>query len=610
MVHGKNLKVTAERNNKLAVRHFNDYCTKVVVHINRQSYLPSGREKSLPFKATSKPKPKGEKYFMNSTIKRVKRNNRTNLAKILLISILIIAILFFVYITGGTKKVFVHLMYIPTILSSLFWGPYVGWAVGTVCGILAGPLMPLDVSLGIMQDPINWISRLLMFSFIGLLTGYMIDRIHKLNEEKEERNLRSPFYNLPNEKKLFDDIENIIKSKKHFKLLSIKLTNLHDIEKYIDNKLAYDIVDDLAKKLMHYCGEKRVFSYEKDELIVLACENCVVGYEEKIKKELERYSSVPVSMNGYKIRVSLKVGIYVYKGGDASPIEIYNKSRIAYEQGEVKESGLYYYDDSFKNKRREIQELTGAILESIQKNELFVVYQPKIDIVNNKISGAEALVRWKRNNKDLVGPNIFIPIAEEIGFIDNISKFVFNSVISQVEIWKSKGMSIKCAINTSVHELIHDEYTLWANDLITSKNANRCDFELEITERAIAYNDRRLIEKMHYLKELGYQLSIDDFGTGYNSLMSVGEIPFDKLKIDKYFIDRINKLEMAELVRLFIEYVHALGKTVIAEGVETEEQLNILKKLKCDEVQGYYYSKPLLPEEFEAFYIEFNQINK
>jgi EAL domain-containing protein (putative c-di-GMP-specific phosphodiesterase class I) len=208
----------------------------------------------------------------------------------------------------------------------------------------------------------------------------------------------------------------------------------------------------------------------------------------------------------------------------------------------------------------------------------------------------------------MIGPNIFIPIAEEIGFIDNISKFVFSDAITRMEIWKSKGMNIKCSINTSVKELIHDDYTLWAQDLISSKNADRSDVELEITERAIAYNDKKLIDKMYYLKGLGYQISIDDFGTGYNSLMSVGEIPFDKLKIDKYFIDGIDNIEIAELIRLIIEYVHALGKTVIAEGVETEEQLTILKKLNCDEVQGYYYSKPLLPEEFEAFYMEFNRV--
>lgn len=545
---------------------------------------------------------------MDSIINKVNRNKRANFIKIMMITVLIVAITIFIIITGGTQMVFVHLLYIPIILSSLFWGHYGGLTVGIICGLAAGPLMPLDVFLGIMQDPINWVSRLLMFVLIGFLTGYMIDKIHKLNDEKQKRNLRSPFYNLPNEKKLFSDIENIIESGEHFKLISIKITNLNDIEKYVDNKLAYDIVDDLASKFTACCGERTVYSYEKDELLVLSHENGEAEYEERIKEVIDHYSAFPISMNGYKIRVALKLGVYVYQGGRFSPIEIYTKARIAYEQGEIKESGIYYYDDSLKSKRLEIQDITGALLESVKRNELFVVYQPKIDIQKNKLSGAEALVRWKRNGEKMIGPNIFIPIAEEIGFIDNISKFVFSDAITRMEIWKSKGMNIKCSINTSVKELIHDDYTLWAQDLISSKNADRSDVELEITERAIAYNDKKLIDKMYYLKGLGYQISIDDFGTGYNSLMSVGEIPFDKLKIDKYFIDGIDNIEIAELIRLIIEYVHALGKTVIAEGVETEEQLTILKKLNCDEVQGYYYSKPLLPEEFEAFYMEFNRV--
>ena len=544
-----------------------------------------------------------------SSEKRVNRISHTDLAKIIMIIILVASITFFVYITGGTKKVFVHLMYIPTVMASWFWGLYGGLLAGIICGLSAGPLMPLDVASGIMQDPINWISRLFMFSLIGILTGYMIDRINRLNEEKQERNLKSPFYDLPNEKKLFNDIENYIKEGKHFKIISLKLTNLNEIEKYVSLKLAYDIVDSLAKELMHICGKKTIYSYDRDELIALACEDCKNGYVEKIREVLKRYNTAPVSLNEYKIRVGLKVGVYVYQGEDSSPTEIYNKARIAYEQGEAKESGVYYYDDSLKNRRMHIQDITGAILESIQKKELFVVYQPKIDIVNSKISGVEALVRWRRDGKDLIGPNIFIPIAEEIGFIDKISEFVFDTVTSQIRKWKSKGIDIKCAVNTSVHELVHDEHTLLARETIEAKNIKRSDIEIEITERAIAYDDRRLIDKMHYLKELGYSLSIDDFGTGYNSLKSIGEIPFDKLKIDKYFIDRIDKIEIAELIRVFIEYMHTLGKTVIAEGVETEEQLNILKKLNCDEVQGYYFSKPLLPDEFETFYAQFCRAN-
>lgn len=130
---------------------------------------------------------------MNLLFGKGDKRIRNNVFKILLVILLTVAVLHIVLITGGTKKVFVQLMYIPIILASLFWGAYVGLATGLICGILAGPLIPMDVSRGIMQDPVNWISRSLIFSLIGFLTGYMIDRVHKLNTEKQERNLKAHF---------------------------------------------------------------------------------------------------------------------------------------------------------------------------------------------------------------------------------------------------------------------------------------------------------------------------------------------------------------------------------------------------------------------------------
>lgn len=534
-------------------------------------------------------------------------NNKfqTHLMKMLLICILMMAIVYLVYITGGTKNVFVQLLYFPIILASLFWGALGGLITGIIGGIASGPFMPLDVSTGIMQEPINWISRLLIYSFIGFITGFMFQRINKLSKDIIERNYKSPFYNLPNGQKLLHEIENKIKLEENFKLLSIKFTNLYEIEKYVDNQLVFDIVNNLANQLKRTCEEITVYSYERDELIVLIRSSCPIDCEEQIKGILEHYFSSPIIIRGYKLRVALKVGIYEYEGTKELPIEIYNKARIAYEQGETKESGIYYYNATIDNRRREIQNITGSLLEAVERNELFVMYQPKIDIVNNKISGVEALVRWKRNGKEMIGPNIFIPIAEEIGFITKISKFVFDNVTTQMKIWEEKGLNIKCSINASIYELIDDDYLKWAKNMIEQKKINEKDIEIEITERAIAYHNKKVLEKMDYLKKRGYQISIDDFGTAYNSLMSISEIPFDKLKIDKYFMDRINQVEMEELIKRLVEYAHIFGKTVIAEGVETEEQLNILKKLHCDEVQGYYFSKPLLPEELEIFYKNF-----
>lgn len=358
---------------------------------------------------------------------------------------------------------------------------------------------------------------------------------------------------------------------------------------------------------MDCCGYGSVYSYEKDELILLINEDTAIECEGKINQVIQSYFASPVSMYGYKIRVSMKVGIYLYKGEDISPIEIYNKARIAYEQGEAKKSGVYYYNVRLEKKRRENHKITGELLESIDKKELFVVYQPKIDILNNKISGVEALVRWKRNGNDIIGPNTFIPIAEEIGFINKISMFVLDNATTQIKEWKNKGINIKCSINMSVNELFDENYALWANYIMAEKDIERSDFEIEITEREIAYNNKKLLDRMNFLKEKGFQISIDDFGTGYNSLMSVGEIPFDKLKIDKYFISRIHRAEIAEMIKHIIEYAHTFGKIVVAEGVETIDQLNILESLNCDEIQGYYYSKPLLAEELEAFYIRYNQ---
>lgn len=498
-------------------------------------------------------------------------------------------------------------MYIPIILASLFWGSFGGLIVGMVSGMLAGLLLPLDVAKGIMQEPTNWISRIIIFLFIGFFTGYMFDWINKLNKEAQDRNLSDYYYNLPNKRKLIIDIEESIKSKEHFKIMSIKLTNLDGIEKYIDNELVLNLVKDLAKQLEHHCGRKAVYSYGKDELIVLVFEDCVEDYEERINQVLEHYIMFPFAINGYKIRISLKVGVYEYRGEDISPTEMYNKARIAHEQGEDKESGIYYYDINLENRRREIHDITGALLESIQKDELFLMYQPKIDIVNNKISGVEALVRWKRNGDNFIGPDKFIPIAEEIGFIKVISKFVLDNATTQIEMWKSKNIDIKCAINLSAKELLDNKFINSVKETITSKDLSTSDIEIEITERAITYNDKDLIETMYYFKERGCQISIDDFGTGYNSLMILGEIPYDILKIDKYFIDRLDRIEIRELVRHFIDYSHTFGKIVIAEGVETEDQLNILKEMNCDKVQGYYFSKPLLPEDFEEFYIKFNQ---
>lgn len=512
-----------------------------------------------------------------------------------------------VYFTDGTKNVFAHLFYLPIILSAYYFGIKGSVIVSIISGILIGPLMPLSISDGIMQSYSNWIVRTFIFTAVGLMTGYIFrigDKLYKEVIEREFINLYTGAYNT---NKLFINLEDRMKTSDDFAIVSIKLTNIETIAKYLDYSFFKTIVTNLIKDLINEYGRDAVYSSSDNEIILIVCSNC--GYLEICKQLFNKYSTA-IKIEQFTFRVSLKIGVYEYHNNDETPMEAFNKARVAYEQGTEHESGIYYYRKELEVQRKNLLEISGALIDSIKNNELYLVYQPKIDIFNNTISGVEVLTRWNRGGKQHIGPDIFIKIAEDIGFITEISKFVFDSASNQMIEWLDKGIKLNFALNFTALEILDDEFSEWTKRLFEDKGIERSMFEIEITERVLYDDDDGFITKINELIEKGYNVSIDDFGTGVNSLVRMIEIPYDQLKIDKYFIDRINHGNIRMLVKAIIDNVHIMNKKVVAEGVETEEQLKVLRELQCDIIQGYYYSKPLLPNDFEKYYYEFyNQKN-
>lgn len=536
---------------------------------------------------------------------RIIPKNIKNLFNILLIFVLLTASFIIVYLTDGTRNVYLQIFYIPLILSAYFWYVYGGLCVAIISGILLGPFMPLSVSEGIMQSTGNWIIRMIIFILVGGITGYAFNRMKKLEEEAKETNLIDPLTGMYNTNKLLSDLEERVLKGETFTLISIKLTNIELIEKYLDYSIVKEIIKDLVDDLKHGRGKEAIYSSSNDEIILISSTDC--SYLDKINKVILKYSN-PVKVKKYTFRLSLKIGIYEHKSRQESPITIFNKARIAYEQGEVKESGIYYYRDELEEQIRKTLEITGTLLEALKNKELYLVYQPKINIIDNTIEGVEILLRWDRGDKEPVGPDRFIKIAEEIGFIKEITKFVIENAVSQITEWENKGINVNYSINITARELHDNNFMGWTKKFFENNDIDRSKFEIEITERVLAKEGKKLIDTLQWLRNLGYKVSIDDFGTGFNSLMSLVEFPIDILKIDKYFIDRLDQYNIRRLVKTIIEYAHRVRIKVIAEGVETEKQLKILKKIKCDLVQGYYYSKPLLPKDFEKFYHEFNKL--
>lgn len=512
--------------------------------------------------------------------------------------VLILCVLNIVYLTNGTKESYLHLIYLPIILSAYYWGSVKTSIIAAIAGLLMS-FIPLDVAEGISQNTMSWVNRMIILAMIGFATGALFEKVHKLNEILKDKELISDLTGLYNLKKMFYDLRSMLDRGEVFRIVSIKLSNIEGIGKYVN----YGIVQKLIKRLIEdiKIGYKCISMYSSsdDELIIISPKDC--DFVASINSLVSKYSKA-VEIDGFQVRLPLKVGVYNYMGEPETAIAIYNKARIASEQGEIVESGIYYYNMDIDKTRKEVFEIAGSLHNAIVNKEFYLVYQPKIDIVNNEISGVEVLIRWDRGERKPVGPNVFIDIAEKTGFINEISKFVIENTIKQITMWKNENISLNCSINITVQELINQELIEWVVDTMDSNKIDRSMIGLEITERVISKESERIKKRLEYLRQIGFKIAVDDFGTGYNSMMMIGTIPYDILKIDKFFIDRIGNFEDRMLIRNIIDYFHVLEKKVVAEGVETEEQLNYLKEYGCEEVQGYYFSKPLLPDEFVQFY--------
>ena len=227
-------------------------------------------------------------------------------------------------------------------------------------------------------------------------------------------------------------------------------------------------------------------------------------------------------------------------------------------------------------------------------------YQAKVDFKTNEISGVEALLRWQNPYLGSVTPTQFIPVAEETGLIVPIGKWVMKTACAQNVAWQKQGLPAVCmAVHLSLRQLTDDSLL---DDIRTALNDSGMApnlLELEVTESMVMYNPLRMVSVLAKIKSKGVRLAIDDFGTGYSSLAQIKRFPVDTLKVDRSFIRHLPQdAEDKAITEAIIGMGKALSLTVVAAGVETEEQMNFLKEQFCDEMQGYYFSKPIMPEQF------------
>ncbi|MED4461030.1 sensor domain-containing protein [Metabacillus fastidiosus] len=357
-----------------------------------------------------------------------------------------------------------------------------------------------------------------------------------------------------------------------------------------------------ARRLENCVSEKDIVARQGgDEFIILLhhTEQSILDTTSiHIVEELNK----PFIIEGHEIFTSPSIGISIYPhdGKDSASL-IKNADTAMYAVKTSGKNNYQYYSSEMNQKNKRKMLLESALRNALNHNELSIYYQPKINIHTKELTGVEALLRWNSTEHGTVSPTEFIPIAEESGLIIPIGEWVLKTACRQNKLWQDSGyVPINMSINLSARQFQQNNLIPVIKETLEETQLDSKYLNLEITETMAMININQSVTKLKQLKELGVSLSLDDFGTGYSSLNYLKKFPLDVLKIDKSFIhDIISDEQSTAIVKAIISVSKSLNLTVIAEGVETIEQLEILKSEKCDLAQGYYYSPPIPAYELE-----------
>jgi len=324
-------------------------------------------------------------------------------------------------------------------------------------------------------------------------------------------------------------------------------------------------------------------------------------YAQKISKEINN----PWECDGQEFYITACIGGSIYPDHGNDFMSILTSADLARNNAKSKGNGeISFFNLSFRNKTLKHVEMSNQLRKAIGNNEITLFYQPQIDIKNNKIIGLEALARWKHRKHGYIPPNVFVPLAEESGMIEEFNECIFRLAFAQIRDWKEKYPNIKVSINLSPTFLKQDGLIIKIKKLMNQYSILPKNIEIEITETAIFDDIEKSIIILRQLQDIGVSIALDDFGSGYSSLTNLQRLPIDVLKIDRGLIKTIGSCEdEAYVLKLIVQMAHHLGLKVIAEGVETKEQLQVVYKNKCDYVQGFYFSKPVSKTKIDSDYI-------
>lgn len=482
-------------------------------------------------------------------------------------------------------------MYIPIAFISSINGKKVGIIHAIISALLVGPFMPLDVSLNLSQEPVNWITRLIIYGTISLIIGFFAD----YNKRNQEYITDLLTYDMVTD---FKNIESL-KKEDNFNndpkiIIALSVREYKEILSFFGynftNRATFKIAEKLKEVLSNY-NNIDLYRYGGMEFILIITQNSEYTNIDEIISDLESLNKSTIRVDTIPIYIEIVMGMTKING-DISLLEGTRQALLSLRYAIDNHIKFNLYNKSVDIHYRNVINIASNFTNALANNHIKVAYQNIYHSGTNEIYGIEMLSRWINEDNEQIYPNDFIPIIEQTELINELSKYMIDRAIEKLLSDNNQNI---ISINLSPKDF-KEEVINYLMEKMQANNINPKQLQLEITE-AVLINKDDAVCYLELIRNHGVSIAIDDFGTGYSSYQYISELPIDVIKIDKSIIGKVDESPFSRsIVKSIVDFCKTNNFKTIAEGVETKEIVDACTELDIDLLQGYYYHKPILIE--------------
>ncbi|MDV6315468.1 EAL domain-containing protein [Idiomarina sp. HP20-50] len=438
--------------------------------------------------------------------------------------------------------------------------------------------------------------------------GELADTFGSMRKAISEREQRISYQashdhltDLPNRRFFRSQLERLLDSQGYSG--SLLLLNIHQFRVLNDSvgqEVGDDILRQLSLRLQQCCDNPALLARVGGDEFAILYSNDVRNLDPADRvKQLKASLDAPFKVGDSDYKLAFNLGIVHFPEHGSEVDLLIRRAQVSVQQAKLQQSFSIEYQTGLDEQHMRRLQIIESLKQAVEDEELRLVLQPKINCQTGGVVGAEVLLRWQSEKLGFVGPDEFIPLAEQSGAITELTEWVCRKSTELLHQWHQQGLALKLSINLSAVDLLSDALPLLFENLINDFPELPKLLVLEVTESAVMEDPENAIARLETLNRIGFSISIDDYGTGHSSLAQLRRLPVEELKVDRAFVQYLSEHEMDKsIVRSTIQLAHELGLHVVAEGVEDEASWKVLQALKCDELQGYFFSKPLPIPEF------------